>query len=68
MALQFAVCEVRWEKYPEVSENAHAKEWLKFQSTRGLAANTLETYGRDLDAYLAFLACIALSFSPSFAT
>jgi site-specific recombinase XerC len=62
MALQFAICEVRWEKYPKVSENAHAKEWLKFQSTRGLAANTLEAYGRDLDAYLAFLACIGVEF------
>jgi integrase/recombinase XerD len=28
---------------------------LKFQSMRGLAANTLDAYGRDLDAYLGFL-------------
>src|SRR5258708_9117687 len=55
MALEFTICEVRWERYPRVSENAHAREWLKFQSMRGLAANTLDAYGRDLDAYLRFL-------------
>src|SRR6266852_4594372 len=55
MALDFTICEVRWERYRRVSENAHAREWLKFQSTRGLAANTLDAYGRDLDAYLGFL-------------
>ncbi len=55
MALEFTICEVRWERYPRVSENAHAREWLKFQSTRGLAANTLDAYGRGLDAYLRFL-------------
>src|SRR5438128_9455416 len=55
MALEFTICEVRWERYPRVSENAHARVWLKFQSTRGLAANTLDAYGRDLDTYLRFL-------------
>jgi integrase/recombinase XerD len=55
MALEFSICEVRWERYRRVLENAHAREWLKFQSTRGLAANTLDAYGRDLDAYLRFL-------------
>jgi integrase/recombinase XerD len=35
---------------------------LKFQSTRGLAANTLDAYGRDLDAYLAFLASARVEF------
>src|SRR5260370_41417106 len=55
MALEFTTCEVRWERYPRVSENAHAREWLKFQFRRGLVANTLDAYGRDLDAYLRFL-------------
>jgi integrase/recombinase XerD len=62
MALEFTLCEVRWEKYPRVSENAHARDWLKFQSTRGLAANTLEAYGRDLDGYLAFLVSVGVEF------
>jgi site-specific recombinase XerD len=55
MALEFSICEVRWERYRRVLENAHAREWLKFQSMRGLAANTLAAYGRDLDAYLRFV-------------
>jgi len=55
MALEFSICEVRWERYRRVSENPQAREWLKFQATRGLAANTIEAYGRDLDASLGFL-------------
>ena len=55
MALEFSICEVRWERYRRVSENPQAREWLKFQATRGLAANTIEAYGRDLDSYLGFL-------------
>src|SRR5713226_8366248 len=55
MALEFSICEVRWERYRRVLENAHARDWLKFQSMRGLAANTLDAYGRDLDSYLRFL-------------
>ncbi len=62
MTLEFTICEVRWERYPNVSENAHAREWLKFQSTRGLAANTLDAYGRNLDAYLAFLSFVHVEF------
>ena len=55
MALEFSICEVRWERYRRVAENPQAREWLKFQATRGLAASTIEAYGRDLDSYLAFL-------------
>jgi site-specific recombinase XerD len=55
MALEFSICEVRWERYRRVSENPHAREWLKFQAARGLAANTIEAYGRDLESYLGFL-------------
>lgn len=55
MPLEFSICEVRWERYPRVSENPHAREWLEFQATRGLAANTIEAYGRNLDFYLGFL-------------
>jgi len=54
MALEFAICEVRWERYRRVAENPHAREWLKFQAARGLAVNTIEAYGRDLDCYLVF--------------
>jgi hypothetical protein len=62
MALEFTVCEVRWDRYPRVSESLHGREWLKFQSSRGLAANTLDAYGRNLDAYLGFLASKGIPF------
>ena len=55
MALEFSICEVKWDRYPRVLGNVHAREWLEFQATRGLAANTIEAYGRDLDSYLSFL-------------
>jgi integrase/recombinase XerD len=55
MALEFTICEVRWERYRRVSKNPQAREWLEYQAASGLAANTIEAYGRDLDAYLGFL-------------
>jgi integrase/recombinase XerD len=62
MALEFSICEVRWERYQKVAENPHAREWLKFEAARGLAANTIEAYGRDLDSYLEFLQSQDISF------
>jgi hypothetical protein len=47
MALEFSICELRWERYRRVAENSHAREWLKFQATRGLAANTIEAYRKS---------------------
>src|SRR5258707_12238713 len=55
MALEFSICEVRWERYRRVSENLHAKEWLQFEAARGLAVYAIAAYGRDLDRYLGFL-------------
>ncbi|MFZ0701589.1 MAG: site-specific integrase, partial [Candidatus Acidiferrales bacterium] len=62
MPLEFLICEVKWDRYPRVSGNVHAREWLEFQATRGLAANTIEAYGRDLDSYLSFLDTRQISF------
>jgi hypothetical protein len=45
MALEFTICEVRWERYRRVSENPQAREWLKFQAARGLPANTSKPTG-----------------------
>lgn len=61
MALEFSICELRWERYPRVFENGQTKEWLQFQASRGLAANTLDAYGRDLNAYLKFLETAGIS-------
>ena len=47
---------IRWERYPRVTASEHAKTWFKIQGDLGLAANTLEAYGRALDDYFAFSA------------
>ena len=43
-------------------QGQQAREWLQFGATRGLAANTIEAYGRDLNSYLAFLESQGISF------
>lgn len=56
MGANSLICEVRWERYPLVAENVHSRAWLTWQCYRGLAANTLEAYGRGLEKHLLFLA------------
>src|SRR6266480_2026160 len=56
MGAMLSMCEVRWERYPRVAESAHSQAWLRWQCNRGLAANTLEAYGRGLERHLLFLA------------
>ena len=56
MGAKLSMCEVRWERYPRVAESAHSQAWLRWQCNRGLAANTLEAYGRGLERHLLFLA------------
>jgi len=58
--------EPRWERYPRVAENAHAREWLTVQADLQLAANTIDAYGRAVDEYLRFAA--DGSFAPLVAT
>ncbi len=53
--LDIAVRDLRFDKHPLIAAHAHAKEWMKWQSNRGLAPNTLEAYGRGLEGYLRFL-------------
>ena len=47
---------VRWEHYPHVGGNEVARAWLVLESNLGLAANTLDAYGRGLEEYIAFSA------------
>jgi integrase/recombinase XerD len=47
--------EVRWERIPAVAALPEALAWLSFQACRGLALNTLDAYGRNLERYLRFL-------------
>jgi integrase/recombinase XerD len=51
----FSISTIRSERYPQVSVDLYGRGWLDFQANRGLAPNTLDAYGRNLDAYLRFL-------------
>jgi integrase/recombinase XerD len=50
------VGEVRWERFPLVAGEPHARTWLTIQADLGLAPNTLAAYGRALQDFLAFSA------------
>lgn len=45
---------IRWEFYPSVAENQHARNWLEIQAKLGLASNTIRAYGRGANDYLTF--------------
>lgn len=47
---------LRWERYPRVRESKTARDWLSFGARRGLAANTIDAYGRALNDFLGFRA------------
>jgi integrase/recombinase XerD len=49
------ISEIRWDRVPLVAGHADARAWLNFQACRGLAPNTLDAYGRNLERYLRFL-------------
>lgn len=46
--------DVRWERYPLLAQQPHARIWLAIQADLGLARNTIEAYGRALEDYLRF--------------
>ena len=45
---------IRWQFYPHVAENPHARNWLETQAMLGLANNTIRAFGRGANDYLAF--------------
>jgi integrase/recombinase XerD len=45
---------IRWEFYPHLAENPHARNWLETQMLLGLAQSTIHAYGRGANDYLAF--------------
>ena len=49
------ICEIQWDRVPLVAGQKDACAWLGFQACRGLALNTLDAYGRNLERYLRFL-------------
>ncbi len=50
------MADVRWARYPRAASVDVARAWLALQANLGLAANTLDAYGRALEEYLAFSA------------
>ena len=50
------MADVRWQHYPHVAANETARAWLVLESKLGLAANTLDAYGRALEEYISFSA------------
>ena len=44
--------EIRWDRFPRVQGTAEGKQWLEIQHMLGLAANTVEAYGRGLEDFL----------------
>lgn len=52
------IAAVRWDRIATLAEHPDGRAWLTFQAYRGLAENTLEAYGRNLDRYLRFLASL----------
>jgi site-specific recombinase XerD len=55
------MAEIRWKRYPRVTEFGAARAWLVLQRNLGLAANTIDAYGRALEEYLAFSAAREVS-------
>lgn len=53
-------------RWPEVRRHPEASAWLRLQTDLGLAARTIDAYGRALDEYLA--TCVAAGVEPSKAT
>jgi integrase/recombinase XerD len=45
---------IRWEHYPHVASDSHARQWLETQAMVGLAPATIHAYGRGANDYLAF--------------
>ena len=54
MEVALSMSMIDWEKYPLVARQELPRGWLAFQANLGLAANTIQAYGRALDDYLSF--------------
>lgn len=48
------IFDIRWDKFPQVAVSETARAWLVIGVNLGLAANTLEAYGRALEDYMTF--------------
>ena len=55
------MAEIRWERHPRAAALDVARSWLVLQQNLGLAANTIDAYGRALEEYLAFSAAKDIS-------
>ncbi len=46
--------DIDWEHYPLAAQQTHVRTWLLLQIQLGLAANTIQAYGRAFEDYLRF--------------
>src|SRR5262245_2633152 len=58
--------DICWELYPLLAAQSQARAWLSIQANLGLAANTIDAYGRGLSDFFSF--CARSSLSPESAT
>jgi site-specific recombinase XerD len=54
--MESQMVDVRWEHFPRVSVSETARAWLVLGMNLGLAANTLDAYGRALEEFITFSA------------
>ncbi|MBI4236578.1 MAG: tyrosine-type recombinase/integrase [Chloroflexi bacterium] len=47
---------IQWERYPFLAGNSAMRQWLTIQANLGLAANTVQAYGRALEDWSSFSA------------
>lgn len=56
MAERNHMADICWKHYPLVSQYPLGRRWLTIQANLGLAANTIDAYGRGLEDFWAFCA------------
>lgn len=53
--------DIEWYRYPSLAHDLHARRWLESEALLGLAANTIEAYGRGVEGFLVFCAHSGIS-------
>lgn len=46
--------DIEWYRFPSIARDLHARRWLESEALLGLAANTIDAYGRAIEGFLVF--------------